>query len=106
MNAPLELISGIFLASGLLFFVTGSVGLLRFPDIFCRLHAVTKADTLGLGLVTLGLICRADSLHTGLLLLFIWLVVMASAATACQLLARYSQEQHTPASVQQVEKHD
>ncbi len=35
---------------GLCFFITGTLGLLRFPDVFCRLHALTKADNLGLGL--------------------------------------------------------
>ena len=34
---------------GLCFFITGTLGLLRFPDVFCRLHALTKADNLGLG---------------------------------------------------------
>ena len=42
------------IATGLAFFVAGSIGLLRFPDAPTRLHALTKADTLGLGLVALG----------------------------------------------------
>ncbi|MER8149764.1 monovalent cation/H(+) antiporter subunit G, partial [Acinetobacter baumannii] len=48
-------LSWLLLLLGLVFFIAGSVGLLRFPDQFSRLHAVTKADTLGLGLVVLGL---------------------------------------------------
>ena len=39
--------------------MAGSVGLLRFPDTLTRLHALTKADNLGLGLVVLGLMARA-----------------------------------------------
>lgn len=42
------------LGGGVLFFVAGTVGLLRFPDVFSRLHAVTKADTVGLGLGACG----------------------------------------------------
>lgn len=87
----IELISLLVIAAGVFFFMAGTIGLLRFPDAFSRLHAITKADTLGLGLVILGLILQADSLRSGVLMLSIWLLMMASAATACQLLARYQQ---------------
>lgn len=84
----LAALSWLLLAGGLLFFAAGSIGLLRFPDTCSRLHALTKADTLGLGLVVAGLICRADGLLTVARLLLIWLLLLASSATACQLLAR------------------
>lgn len=87
----IELISLLVIAAGVFFFMAGTIGLLRFPDAFSRLHAITKADTLGLGLVIFGLILQADSLRSGILMLSIWLLMMASAATACQLLARYQQ---------------
>lgn len=84
------LASGLCFAVGGFFFVAGTVGLLRFPDVYSRLHAVTKADTLGFGLVMLGLCFRADSLRTVLMLMLIWLLVLASGVTASQLLARYA----------------
>ncbi|MBQ0778926.1 MAG: monovalent cation/H(+) antiporter subunit G, partial [Pseudomonas sp.] len=37
------------LLAGMFFFISGTLGVLRFPDVYSRLHAVTKADTLGLG---------------------------------------------------------
>jgi multicomponent Na+:H+ antiporter subunit G len=80
------------LAVGALFFVAGTLGLLRFPDAFSRLHAVTKADTLGLGFVVLGLGLLIRAWQPVLLMVLIWLLVMASSATACQLLARYQRE--------------
>lgn len=80
------------LGGGVLFFVAGTVGLLRFPDVFSRLHAVTKADTVGLGLVALGLILRSDSGRDIAMLLLIWLVAMASGAVTCQLYARFERE--------------
>ena len=46
-------------SAGALFFLAGTVGLLRFPDSLSRLHALTKADNLGLGLVVLGLLPQA-----------------------------------------------
>ncbi|MEH6389106.1 cation:proton antiporter [Pseudomonas profundi] len=93
MTDALHWLSGIALALGGFFFVAGTLGLLRFPDIYSRLHAVTKADTLGLGLVALGLGLRADSWHAIGVMFAIWLLVMASSTTACQLLARYQRGQ-------------
>lgn len=88
----LHLVSWIVLWSGGFFFVAGTAGLLRFPDMFARLHAVTKADTAGLGLIVLGLSLQADTWQPVLVMVLIWVLVMASSATACQLLARYGQE--------------
>lgn len=92
MNNWLDIISWLPLLTGVVFFLAGTLGLLRFPDIFSRLHAVTKADTLGLGMIVLGLSLRADHWQPIAIMLFIWLLVMASGATACQLLARYQQD--------------
>ncbi|MCQ4263133.1 cation:proton antiporter [Stutzerimonas stutzeri] len=93
MSELLDFFSWLLLAGGLLFFAAGSVGLLRFPDTLSRLHALTKADTLGLGLVVAGLSLRAGSLLEVAQMLLIWLLVLASGATACQLLARQCDEE-------------
>jgi multicomponent Na+:H+ antiporter subunit G len=74
--------------AGAFFFLAGTVGLLRFPDTFTRLHALTKADNLGLGLVVLGLLPQVDNVSAGLKLVCIWLLVLLSGATASQLIAR------------------
>jgi multicomponent Na+:H+ antiporter subunit G len=74
--------------AGAFFFLAGTVGLLRFPDSLTRLHALTKADNLGLGLVMLGLLPHVDSVAVGLKLACIWLLVLLSGATASQLIAR------------------
>lgn len=97
MSEWLHLFSWPLLVSGTFFFVAGTLGLLRFPDIYSRLHAVTKADTLGLGLIVLGLCLRAESWQPVLMMLLIWILVMASGATACQLLARYAREDDSAA---------
>ena len=93
MSEWLNIFSWLLLGGGLLFFAAGSIGLLRFPDTLSRLHALTKADTLGLGLVVAGLSLRAGSLLEVAQMLLIWLLVLASGATACQLLARQSDEE-------------
>ena len=80
---------------GLCFFVTGTLCLLRFPDVFCRLHALTKADNLGLGFMLLGLIPQALNMGVALHLLLIWGLILLSSAAGCHLIvqhARYKSE--------------
>ena len=84
----LDVFSAVFLLAGGVFFFAGTVGILRFPDIFTRLHAVTKADNLGLGLVTLGLALQSTTMAAALDLGVIWLLVAVWSSVAAQLVAR------------------
>jgi multicomponent Na+:H+ antiporter subunit G len=84
-------------STGLFFFLAGTVGLLRFPDTLTRLHALTKADNLGLGLVVLGLLPRVDGPLAGLKLICVWLLVLLAGATASQLIARLARRAGPPA---------
>lgn len=59
---PADLMTALLLLCSLPFFIAGTLGLLRFPDLYCRLHALTKADNLGLGLVVLALTIQANVL--------------------------------------------
>lgn len=88
MSAFLDVVSIVAIVLGAFFFAAGTVGLLRFPDTMTRLHALTKADNLGLGLVVLGLLPRADSVTTGLKLILVWALVLFSSAIVSQLIAR------------------
>jgi multicomponent Na+:H+ antiporter subunit G len=87
----MSILSDIFtvlaVTAGAFFFLAGTVGLLRFPDTFTRLHALTKADNLGLGLVVLGLLPRAEGLLGALKLIAVWLLVLLSSAIVSQLVA-------------------
>lgn len=73
--------------AGALFFLAGTLGLLRFPDVYTRLHSLTKADNVGLGLVVLGLALQAGSATAVLKMVLVWLLVLASGATAAHLIA-------------------
>ncbi len=97
MSAALELFTIVAVAFGVVFFLAGTIGLLRFPDTLTRLHALTKADNLGLGLVVLGLLPRVDSLLGGLKLIAIWLLTLLAAAAASQLIARAARRNRPPA---------
>lgn len=88
MIALLDLFSIAAISAGTFFFLAGTVGLLRFPDSLTRLHALTKADNLGLGLVALGLIPRADSALSALKLIVIWVLVLLSGGSTSQLIGR------------------
>lgn len=77
-----------FLLLGSFFFLAGTVGLLRFPDVYTRLHALTKADSLGLGLIVLGLLPLVDSWTEGLQLVLIWLLAIAAGGTLSHLIAQ------------------
>jgi multicomponent Na+:H+ antiporter subunit G len=83
-----NIVTGLLVSVGVVFFVAGTVGLLRFPDSMTRLHALTKADNLGLGLVVLGLLPQAASLLEALKLVAVWLLTQLAGATVTQLVAR------------------
>jgi multicomponent Na+:H+ antiporter subunit G len=88
MSLAFDILSIIAIGAGAFFFFAGTVGLLRFPDALTRLHALTKADNLGLGFVVLGLLPRTGSLLASLKLVAIWALVQLAGATVAQLIAR------------------
>ena len=97
MSQLLDLWTIVAVSAGVFFFLAGTVGLLRFPDTLTRLHALTKADNLGLGLVVLGLLPRVSSPLAGLKLVCVWLLVLLAGATASQLIARVARRSGPPA---------
>jgi len=93
MNLALDIFTVLAVSAGAFFFMAGTVALLRFPDTLTRLHALTKADNLGLGLVVLGLLPQAEGLRDGLKLICVWLLVLLAGATVSQLIARAARDQ-------------
>ena len=73
---------------GIPFFLSGTVGLIRFPDIYTRLHALTKADNVGLGFIVCGLALQSGSWIVTARLLLIWLLVLIASSASCHLIAR------------------
>ena len=84
----IDVLTTILLLAGAFFFLAGTLGLLRFPDVYTRLHALTKADNVGLGLVVLGLALQSDTLAGAGKLLLIWTLVMLAGASSANLIAR------------------
>jgi multicomponent Na+:H+ antiporter subunit G len=88
MSLIIDLFGVLAIGAGVFFYLAGTVGLLRFPDALSRLHALTKADNLGLGLIVLGLLPRSTSPLAALKLVAIWALVQLAGATTAQLIGR------------------
>jgi len=78
----------LLLTAGAVFFLAGTIGLLRFPDVYTRLHALTKADNLGLGLLLTGLALQAETWTVMAKLLLIWLLILLASSSVAHLVAR------------------
>ena len=88
MRPAADVATILLVSAGCFFFLAGTVGLIRFPDFFTRLHAMTKADNVGLGLVVLGLAFQADGFMTLGQLFVVWFLVLLASAASAHLLAR------------------
>ena len=91
MNAVRDALTIAAVSAGGFFFLAGTVGLLRFPDPLSRLHALTKADNLGLGLIVVGLLFQTEGLLAALKLVAVWLLALLAGAAVTQLIARTAQ---------------
>ena len=86
----IDVLALLVIFSGLFFFLSGSIGLLRLPDIFSRLHALAKADNIGLAFIALGVIILEPDILNNIKIVIIWLLVMAASAISSHLVARYA----------------
>lgn len=84
---PRDWVTAAALLVAAFFFLAGTAGMLRFPDLHSRLHALTKADNLGLGFVIIGLMVQAHSPAAAAKLLLIWIIVLAASGTSAYLIA-------------------
>ena len=88
MSVVLDALSWICLVAGGFFCVVGAVGMLRMPDFFTRMHAASVVDTLGAGLILLGLMLQAGLTLVTVKLLMIAVLIMFASPTATHALAR------------------
>ncbi len=81
MALLLDIVTFLCLAAGSVSMLIGAYGLLKMPDVFARMHAAGMVDTLGLGLIMIGLIIQAGiTLITFKLFLIIVFVLYTSPA--------------------------
>jgi multicomponent Na+:H+ antiporter subunit G len=89
-----EILIILLLGIGCFFFLAGTLGLLRFPDLFSRLHALTNADNLGLGFIAAGIALHFASPWIAVKIFLIWILTLLSSATSSYLIASFQREQN------------
>lgn len=82
-----DVLAVMLMSCGLVFFTAGTIGLIRFPDVRSQLHALTKADNLGLGLLLLGAAVYIGSFTMGIGLFLVWLLALGASSISAQALA-------------------
>lgn len=102
-----DIIVTIFLFGGLFFFMVGTLGIIRFPDVFTRAHSAAKCDTLGAVLCLTSLVVLEGlnmvSVKIILILVFVWI----ASPTATHLIAKAEYtRQASLEKVNGVKKHD
>lgn len=92
----IDLVVGLFIAIGTFFLTLGSVGLLRFPDVLCRMHATTKTTTLGACSILLAAALKYGNSPIGLKsLLALWFLLLTAPAGA-HMIARAAYRARAP----------
>ncbi len=88
MDFAIDLISWLLLAGGGFFCVAGALGLLRMPDAFTRLHAASVVDTLGVGMILIGLMVQSGWTLTTARLGIVLVLVFFTSPVAGHAIAR------------------
>ncbi|HEY9163434.1 MAG TPA: monovalent cation/H(+) antiporter subunit G, partial [Magnetovibrio sp.] len=88
LDLALDILSWACIIGGAFFALVGAVGILRLPDVYSRMHAAGMIDTLGIGLILIGLMLQAPAwivvMKLGLILAFVFF----TSPTATYALAR------------------
>ena len=88
MGLVLDLGSWAAILVGLFFMIVGTVGVLRMPDVFTRLHAAGMTDTMGAGFLILGMCLQAGLSLLTLRLLIVYAFLMVTSPIGTHALAR------------------
>lgn len=92
MTEALDAASWLCLVGGGLFCIVGAIGLLRMPDVYTRMHAASVIETLGAGLILLGLVLQAGFTLVAVKLFVLGALIVLTSPTATHALARAAME--------------
>lgn len=92
IEALSDLVVGLLIIVGAAFSLVASVGINRFPDVYSRMHAASKAGTLGSGVILLALAVHADDAATVMRAIAGFVFLLLTAPIAAHLLAKASYE--------------
>jgi multicomponent Na+:H+ antiporter subunit G len=88
MSAALDVISWVCLVGGGFFCIVGGIGLIRMPDFYTRMQAASLTETLGAGLILLGLLIQAGLTLIGAKIVMVGLLIFFTSPTATHALAK------------------
>ncbi len=88
MSIAVDVISWVFLLAGSFFSIVGGIGILRLPEFFSRMHGGGITDTMGAGLIVIGLMFQAGFTLVAVKLLAILFFLMITSPSSCHALAR------------------
>lgn len=88
MEPVLDILSWVSIGAGLFFMIVGTIGILRMPDIFTRLHPAGMTDTMGAGFLLLGMALQTGDWMVLVRLLFIYAFLLFTSPIASHALAR------------------
>ena len=83
----IDILSWVLIGFGALFVFAGSLGLIRFPDFYTRIHAAGITDTLGSELIILAMILQCDSFSQVIKLVFIAVFLLLTSPVATHAIA-------------------
>ena len=86
--SALDVLSAVLLLAGVALAVVAAIGLVRFPDVFSRMHAATKPATLGLLLIVLGAALQMDERGDAVKLLLVAAFQFVTAPVAAHMVGR------------------
>jgi multicomponent Na+:H+ antiporter subunit G len=88
MTVLFDLISVVFLVTGSFFAVIGGVGIVRLPEFFSRMHGAGITDTMGAGMIMIGLMFQAGASLVTVKLLMILFFLLVTSPSSCHALAK------------------
>ncbi len=87
METALDILSGVLLLGGGAFVLIGGIGLLRLPDFYTRLHAAGITDTMGAGLIILGMMVTGGLALVTVKLVLLGALIFLTSPTATHAIA-------------------
>ncbi|MBC8240664.1 MAG: monovalent cation/H(+) antiporter subunit G [Alphaproteobacteria bacterium] len=88
IEQALDILSWLLLLVGAAFVIIGAFGMLRLPDFYSRLHPAGLTDTMGAGLILLGLLLQAETGMVAIKLLIIAVLLLFTSPTSSHATAR------------------
>lgn len=97
-----DFVAGLLILVGTFFTAAGAIGLIRFPDVLCRMHATTKTTTLGAGTILLAATVKYGHSPIGLKSLLAVLFLFLTAPVGAHMIARAAYRAKTPLATERM----